>query len=64
MQINKNSKHTSSPIEWATVDVLRSGSVARQFGSQVVSIDSCQTGNVSKMGTENVSTYTVGMVWQ
>ena len=64
MQINKNSKHTSSPIEWSTVVVLGSVSIAPRVGSPVVSRDSCQMGNGSKMGTENVLTYTVGIVWQ
>ena len=49
MQINN--KHTSSPVKWATVAILRSGPAASWVGSLVVSTDSRQTGNESKMGT-------------
>ena len=65
MKINsKNSKHTFSLVKWAIVAVLGSGSAAPRVGYPVVSTNSCQTRNGSKMGTKDVSTYTVGMVWK
>ena len=63
MQINsKNSKHASSLVKWATVVILGSGFAAPWVSSPVVSMDSCQIENGSKMGMENVSTYTVEIV--
>ena len=61
MQINEN---IPIIVEWATVSILRNGFASPWVGSPVVPMDSCQTGNGSMMGTDDVSMYIVGMVWK